>query len=334
MPLRDTLRVIQPAQRRLKIFVDFWNLIINARKQTTFKIDFHWDKLAERLVGETRRGYGDESQGDLAGCYIFGSYSKSDPRQHAFVNKTLDKYGSLPGLFFDFRERVKKETTVRCSNCGGQVSQSSEAGVDILLAVEMIKHAAMREHDYLALVSSDRDFLPLLSYLKDQGQRVLHVSTGATNREMRSVTWTQMELVDEYVNLCSIEMERRWILTSPRAEKFQEAKLVLDRRDLKYDVIDITNAQDVSDDDLIFLLRNQRMNFQQPGDAPGRSYSASHFSKSLHDFRRMVSEGNVNGNLPYIMHDGQMEAYFAGSQGGWVRNGSAPESDIWAPTKS
>ena len=100
MPFRDTVRVIQPGQRRLKIFVDFWNLIINARKQTKLKVIFHWDKLAERLVNETHRGYGDESHGDLAGCYIFGSYSRSDPRQHAFVNETLDRYGSLSGPVF------------------------------------------------------------------------------------------------------------------------------------------------------------------------------------------------------------------------------------------
>jgi hypothetical protein len=71
MPLRDTVRVIQSGRRRLKIFVDFWNLVINARKQTSFKLDIHWDKIAEYLVGETRGGYGDKTQGDLAGCYIF-----------------------------------------------------------------------------------------------------------------------------------------------------------------------------------------------------------------------------------------------------------------------
>jgi uncharacterized LabA/DUF88 family protein len=331
MSLRDsTVRVIQPGQRRLKIFVDFWNLIINARKQTKFKIDFHWDKLAEGLVGETRLGYGDESLGNLAGCYIFGSYSKSDARQYAFVNETLDKYGSLPGLFFDFRERIRKETSIKCSSCGEQVSQSSEAGVDVLLTVEMIKHAAMREHDYLALVSSDRDFVPLLSYLKDQGQRVLHVSTGAAHRQMRSVTWAQIELGDEYSNLCSIEIDRRLILTSPLSENLQEAKSILDRHHLGYDVIDITKVDDISDEDLAFLLRNQRMFFHKLDGDFGRSYSALHFSKSMRDFRRLVSEGQIYGNLPYVIHKGRMEAYFDGKRG-WIRNGNS-ESEMWAPT--
>jgi uncharacterized LabA/DUF88 family protein len=107
-------------------------------------------------------GYGDENSTQIAGCYIFGSYSKSNPKEHAFINETLDKYGSLPGLFFEFKERVKKETSSKCSHCGGQISRSSELGIDVLLTVEMIKHASMREHEFLALVSSDRDYLPLL----------------------------------------------------------------------------------------------------------------------------------------------------------------------------
>lgn len=220
----------------------------------------------------------------------------------------------FPGLFFDFRERVKKETSIKCANCGDQITQTSEAGVDVLLTVEMIKHAAMREHDYLALVSSDRDFLPLLSYLKDQGQRVLHVSTGAPNREMRSVTWAQLELENEYVSLCSIAMERRLILTYSGDERLQEAKSLLDLRGKEYDVIDITSVNAINDVDLDFLLRNQHITFQELGGDPGRSYSAAHFSNSLHDFRKLISEGRVYGGLPYVMHDGQMEAYLIGNK--------------------
>jgi hypothetical protein len=207
------------------------------------------------------------------------------------------------------------------------VAQSSEAGVDVLLSVEMIKHAAMREHDYLALVSSDRDFLPVLSYLKDQGQRVLHVSTGVPNREMRSLTWSQVELVDMYPSLCSIDMEDRLVLTSPKAEKLEEAKTKLDQRNLKYKVVDITNVEDISDKDLGFLLRNQHLSFTKLNDQPGRSYMGGHFSNDLFEFRKLISNGLLQGQLPYILNEGQMEAYFD-NRHGWVTSG-ATESQIW-----
>ncbi|MGA3311069.1 MAG: hypothetical protein ABSD08_21030 [Xanthobacteraceae bacterium] len=125
MSFHDTVRVIQPGQRRLKIFIDFWNLVINARKQTSFEIDVQWNSLAEYFVGETWKGHGDESTGDLAGCYIFGSYARSNPTESAFIDRTLDKYGSMPGLYFDFKERVKKEASTKCPKCGEQVYRSS-----------------------------------------------------------------------------------------------------------------------------------------------------------------------------------------------------------------
>jgi uncharacterized LabA/DUF88 family protein len=332
MSFRDTVRVIQSGQRRVKIFIDFWNVVINARKQTSFRIEIHWDKIADQLVGETWAGHGDETTGDLGGCYIFGSFSKSTPTEHAFVTDTLDKYGSKPGLYFEFKERVTKEASSKCKNCGAQVSRSSELGVDVLLAVEMIKHAAMRDHQFLALVSSDRDYLPLLSYLKDQGQRVLHVAPGVAHRDMRSLTWKQIDLTDRYIGLCSISHEDRIILSSPyRTERLQEATALLDTHGLAYRVIDISKADDIIDQDLDFLLRNQNLFFQKKDGPPGRLYSRQMLSGSLHEFRKAIAAGEVDGNLPHVIYNGQMEAFF--SQQGWVRSGSLSSSNIWAELK-
>jgi uncharacterized LabA/DUF88 family protein len=259
MPFADTLRVIQTGSRRLKIFVDFWNVVISARRQTQkFEIEVKWNVLADQMVSETSQDYHDQAPGTLAGCYIFGSYSKSDPKQNEFIGRTLDNYGSLPGLFFSFTERVKKETSLRCSSCGHLNSQFPESGVDVILTVEMIKHAAMREHEYLALISSDRDFIPLLSYLKDQGQRVLHGTTEEPNREMRSLTWKQVELNQMYSHLCSIKTDGKYLIfTSPTVDALtNEAKMILNEQGKKYDVFDLTDTDAISDKDMKFVLSN------------------------------------------------------------------------------
>jgi uncharacterized LabA/DUF88 family protein len=285
MSFKDTIRVVQSGGRRIKIFVDFWNVVINARKQAEkLDIEVRWDALAEQILQETHRGYGDETSGELAGCYIFGSCARSDPKEAKFIKRTLDKYGSMSGLFFEFKERVRKQTSDKCQQCGTPMSRSSELGVDVLLAVEMIKHATMRDHEYLALVSGDRDYIPLLSFLKDQGQRVIHVATGEPHRDMRSLTWKQVELTKRYPYLCSIAHDKYFIITAPAfAEQVAEAQLMLDEQGLGYDVIDITNKEENSDKDLLFVLRNQRMFFRKKDDDARQSYSAEDLYQSLVD---------------------------------------------------
>jgi hypothetical protein len=325
---RQTIRVIQPGQQRVKVFVDFWNVIINSRKQTNdLQLDFNWNRLADFIVSETYRGHSDESSTQIAGCYIFGSYSRSNGRESAFIDEVLDRYASTPGLFFEFRERVKKEVASKCPNCGEQVSKSSELGIDVLLSVEMIKHASMREHEFLALVSSDRDYLPLLSYLKDQGQRVLHFATGEAHRDMRSLTWKQTKLEEAYVYLCSISHEHRLLLTSPQSRQLtQEATRHLENLGLTYKLIDISSRDDIDDKDLKFLLANLQFFFRKRGNG-NQSFSGGAVAGSVTDLRQAIANGDLTTSLPYVIYHGQMEA-FADEHGRWIRNAS-DSSLIW-----
>ena len=60
----------------------------NARKQAEkLDIEVRWDVLAEQILQEIHRGYGDETSGEPAGCYIFGSYAKSDPKEAKFIKR-------------------------------------------------------------------------------------------------------------------------------------------------------------------------------------------------------------------------------------------------------
>ncbi len=249
MPLAETIRVIQPGKRRIKLFVDFWNVIINSRKiSSEYEIDIIWDKFAEQIVHQTRHGYSDETSGELAGCYIFGSFSRSNPKESKFIDRTVDRYGSIPGLFFSFSDRVSKKTSRLCPSCGSTLKFNGESGVDLMLSIEMIKHAAMKEHEYLGLVSSDHDFIPLLNYLKDQGQRVLHISAGEPDRDIRSVTWTQIDLSEQYSSLCKIVHDDYIILTSPSCEN--ELKELLSAAPVarsKIKIIDITDSDMIND---------------------------------------------------------------------------------------
>jgi hypothetical protein len=61
MSFRDTIRVIQPGRRRLKIFVDFWNVVVNARNiSKNIDVDVRWDRLVDQVVAETSSGHSDD----------------------------------------------------------------------------------------------------------------------------------------------------------------------------------------------------------------------------------------------------------------------------------
>ncbi|MDR3466804.1 MAG: NYN domain-containing protein [Xanthobacteraceae bacterium] len=337
MAFKDTIRVVQSGQRRMKIFVDFWNVVINARSQCkNFDVHIHWDKLVENAVHNTRQGYLDETVGELAGCYIFGSKSQSNPEDTKFVNRVLDQYGSQSGLFFHFAERVPKQTSTTCSKCGEQVRMNSESGVDVLLAVEMIKHATMREHEYLALVSSDRDFIPLLSFLRDQGQRVLHVAAGSPDRDMRAITWSQMNLRELYTAICTIEHDDYIVLTAPSCNRELEQLIdaaPVERNQMR--VIDITDKHQIHDKDLLFLVSSLHLHWSTNRD-PSTQFAYRRITSDLHEFRRRVADGSLRGSLPCVIGNGRIQIQFNGTNNTnrWIRMvyaGDEPGlNDSWA----
>lgn len=314
MPFKDTIRVIQSGQRRIKIFVDFWNVVINARSQCKdFNVYVHWDRLVNNLVHETKQGYFDETTGELAGCYIFGSKAESNAPQSAFVKQVLDRHGSQSGLFFNFGERVPKQTSAKCLKCHEPVKVNSESGVDVLLTVEMIKHAIMREHEYLALVSSDRDFIPLLSFLKDQGQRVLHVAAGKPEREMRAITWAQVELLENYPFLCTNEHDDYVILTAPPCS--HDLEQLLDAAPAPRDqirIIDITDKGQIHDRDLTFLLPSLHLSWKSNRERFVQ-YNYAKLKTSSLEFRRDVANGSLRGNLPCALKNGFVQVQFTGN---------------------
>jgi uncharacterized LabA/DUF88 family protein len=310
VPFKETVRVVQSGQRRIKIFVDFWNVVINARSQTKFNVDIKWDLLVDSIVAQTRQDFGDKTNGELAGCYIFGSVSSSDPVQTKEIDRVLDQYGSKSGLFFNFAERVSKQTSIKCSECKQPVKIRSESGVDVMLTVEMIKHSVMREHEYLAIVSSDRDFIPLLSYLRDQGQRVLHVSAGKADRDMRSLTWAQIDLSDDYPSICSIQHDGYILLTAPPYEA--QVKEIIDASPVPHEsiqIIDVTDRNQISDKDLIFIMKNQNMYWKDKASENSNFHQINHYS-NINSFRASVSSGLLYGHIPHLILNGNCFAHF------------------------
>jgi uncharacterized LabA/DUF88 family protein len=313
---------------RVKIFVDFWNVVINVRKATKFPVSIRWNTLAEIIIREARDRFDDQSYPQIAGCFIFGSWSRSNSDQNKFVEATLDEYGPMAGLFLEFTERVSKETSSKCDKCGNTIKTSSEVGVDILMTVEAIKHASMREHEYIAIVSSDRDFLPLLAYLKDQGQRVIHVASGEAHREMRSATWKQIKISGFIHEICRLDEPGVMILTAPHCEvETNRVSSKLEKAGIPFKLIDITKREDISDKDLAFLLNLFYIYFYDRGNSSHQT-SYRGLGLSIYELRKAIFDGKFEADLPYVIRDGSNEAWWT-PRSGWISNGSARDQTIW-----
>lgn len=62
-----------------------------------------------------------------------------------------------------------------CINCIGSF-QEKEKGIDVMIAIDMIKMALEKEYDIAILISGDGDFVPVCDLVKQCGKEVFSVS--------------------------------------------------------------------------------------------------------------------------------------------------------------
>ena len=295
--------------RRLKIFIDFWDVVNAARDQSDrFRAEISWESLVTYVIHQT---YGDHSlsmSDSLAGCYIFGTFGTSE-QDNDFIIRTIERYGALPGVFFEFLNQPEPQTPDR----------TYRSGIDVALAVEMIRHARLGEHDHLALVSSQPGYLPLFRYLKDQGQRAVHVTTSCLDDDLRCNSWRQIEMRLSLPVLCEIDHDKVVALVGNRSDSAEdELRLLLKQRATELDFVDLSDPASINDKDLLFIVCNQRIALRN--SEQGRDYYGyGTYPEFIAEFRQGLGSGIIAGELPYVMRNGHMVMHNDG-KGGWVRS--------------
>lgn len=77
-----------------------------------------------------------------------------------------------------------------------------EKGVDIKIAVDMMKYAYLNNYDTAILVTGDGDFAPVIKAVKDMGKHVVHTYfTGASNA-LKTEADDHIPLSANYFNNC------------------------------------------------------------------------------------------------------------------------------------
>lgn len=181
---------------RVKVFVDFWNfqLAINSL-EPGFKID--WQKLGLVIAQEALRIVDSTAAISYQGMNVYGSYdssSKKDDGLRKWASNTLNRF---PGVQVTMIQRQRKRKGASCPSCHQEISRcprcqsdmrgTEEKGVDTRIATDMIKLAWVDNYDVAVLLSSDRDFVPVVEFLGTRGIKTIH---GAFPRQGSLLTQT------------------------------------------------------------------------------------------------------------------------------------------------
>lgn len=175
--------MIAPVPIRIKIFVDFWNYELSMK---AVDVSFRTDWM--RLPREITAGAGEllaPPHGVLYhGMHVYGSYDPTSDRDaplHRWATTVLSRFA---GTYVEFVPRQKKKTGPICPGCRGEIRVcpacdasllgSGEKGVDTRIATDMVRYAWEDAYDAAVLVSSDRDFEPVATFLSAKGKIIIH----------------------------------------------------------------------------------------------------------------------------------------------------------------
>ena len=74
-------------------------------------------------------------------------------------------------------------------HCGGNMRGTEGKGVDTAIATDMMRLAWDNNYDVSVLVSSDRDFIPVVKSLETKGIRVIHGAFPPQASELTKACW-------------------------------------------------------------------------------------------------------------------------------------------------
>ena len=169
----------QQNSNRVHVFIDYWNFQLGLGG-IEYKVD--WTILGEWLTHKACERVG-IPVGNYAfeGMSVYTSYDPSSGTRghYGWVKNFLEK---VPGITAHCLERQTrtapqcqscKYMVSRCPMCNGNMAGTTEKGVDILLATDLIRMAWEDVYDVAVLVTSDSDLVPCVEYLGQMPKRVI-----------------------------------------------------------------------------------------------------------------------------------------------------------------
>ena len=184
----------------LQLFVDYWNFALALRSETeTYggKPNVDWPRFSEWLAQQAGLllGMGDRVQLARANFYTSFNPDTESGRDHkTWVNRRLRNPALRQFVWIQPQSREKspplcpycQERVERCPKCDADMRGYEEKGVDVALAVGMMREAGAGRFDVAVLISSDRDLIPVIEEIKRIGIPVVHAGFPSGGDAVRS----------------------------------------------------------------------------------------------------------------------------------------------------
>ncbi len=188
---------------KVRVFVDFWNFQLNWNETVPGHYRVDWLKLPQWLVGQAAGILERDLQ--YQGTRVYASYDprgNRDGRFRDFMVNTLDR---LPGIEVTLKERkTKKSPTCQnchqqidaCPHCGSSLQLMNEKGVDTAIVTDMMNLAWEGSWETAVLVSSDRDYIPVVQALSVKGYQVINAHFPPQGADLARTCWAGINLRD------------------------------------------------------------------------------------------------------------------------------------------
>lgn len=90
--------------------------------------------------------------------------------------RRLKNYLKKNGVKYIGKGSLKVRINEPCKKCGFVEYHFQEKGVDVGIAIDIVRDALLRKNDEIAVLSSDTDLVPALQVVKGNGMKVSYIS--------------------------------------------------------------------------------------------------------------------------------------------------------------
>jgi uncharacterized LabA/DUF88 family protein len=183
------------------VFVDFWNfqLSLNEVAGNHYRVD--WKLLSPWLVHQSSMLIGHDLDYEGSTVYIScNPSSESDKKLYHFAINVLDRF---PGVGVTLVERKTRNPPtcnhchnqiVDCPHCGQRIERTIEKGVDTAIVTDMFRLSWESAMDVGVLVSSDRDFVPMVQTLSRKGIKVVNGHFPPRGMHLARTCWASIDI--------------------------------------------------------------------------------------------------------------------------------------------
>jgi uncharacterized LabA/DUF88 family protein len=193
-----TAAKVSISEQRVRVFVDYQNFTLSLRRtESNFMIDMR--PLGVCLAQEALREVDPNASALYQGMNVYSSYDRDTPAGANHRNWFENTLSGFPGVYGTIVERQRKQAgptcpachnvISECPSCGGDMRGTEEKGVDTRIVTDMISLAWVGNYDVAVLVSSDRDFIPVVEFLQTRGIKVVHGAFPPQARALTSRCW-------------------------------------------------------------------------------------------------------------------------------------------------